>query len=105
MELTSEDGSDRERTADRLSESLGGDHLTGVLSLLPLDERAQPAHPAVPIGLSGTLSLLQALGDLGIEAPLWCGTRGAVAIGRSESVTHAHQALVWAWAGSPPWNT
>ncbi|WP_443098484.1 type I polyketide synthase [Streptomyces tubercidicus] len=95
VELTSEDGSDRERTADRLSESLGGDHLTGVLSLLPLDEHAHPAHPAVPIGLSGTLSLLQALGDLGIEAPLWCGTRGAVAIGRSESVTHAHQALVW----------
>ncbi|AZS76236.1 polyketide synthase [Streptomyces lydicus] len=95
VELTPEDGSGRERTAGRLREALGGDDLTGVLSLLPLDERAHPSHPAVPVGLAGTLSLLQTLGDLGIEAPLWCTTRGAVAIGRSESVTHAHQVLVW----------
>ncbi|MGW3014008.1 type I polyketide synthase, partial [Streptomyces sp. NPDC001219] len=95
LELAPEDGSCRERTTGRLREALDGDGLTGVLSLLPLDERAHPAHPAVPVGLAGTLSLLQSLGDLGIEAPLWCTTRGAVAIGRSESVTHAHQALVW----------
>ncbi|MEU8686625.1 type I polyketide synthase, partial [Streptomyces sp. NPDC048611] len=95
VQLPAEDGSCRERTAGRLREALDGDDLTGVLSLLPLDERAHPAHPAVPVGLAGTLSLLQALGDLGIEAPLWCTTRGAVAIGRSESVTHTHQALVW----------
>ncbi|MCF3172494.1 SDR family NAD(P)-dependent oxidoreductase [Streptomyces sioyaensis] len=95
VDLAPEDCSSRERTTGRLREALADDDLTGVLSLLPLDERAHPDHPAVPLGLSGTLSLLQALGDLGIEAPLWCGTRGAVAIGRSESVTHAHQALVW----------
>ncbi|MFE3329901.1 type I polyketide synthase, partial [Streptomyces sp. NPDC059176] len=93
--LAPEDGSSRERTAGRLREVLGDDDLTGVLSLLPLDEHAHPAHAAVPLGLSGTLSLVQALGDLGLSAPLWCGTRGAVAIGRSESVTHVHQALVW----------
>ncbi|MFE3553213.1 type I polyketide synthase, partial [Streptomyces kronopolitis] len=93
--LTPEDGGSRARTAARLREELGDDDLTGVLSLLPLDEQAQPDHPAVPLGLSATLSLVQALGDLGIGAPLWCATRGAVAIGRSESVTHAHQALVW----------
>ncbi|MGW9432973.1 type I polyketide synthase, partial [Streptomyces decoyicus] len=95
VDLAPEDGTCRERTAGRLREALEDDDLTGVLSLLPLDEHAHPAHPTVPLGLSGTLSLVQALGDLGIEAPLWCGTRGAVAIGRSESVTHAHQALVW----------
>ncbi|WP_432004300.1 type I polyketide synthase, partial [Streptomyces sioyaensis] len=95
VDLAPEDGSSRERTTGRLREALDDDVLTGVLSLLPLDERAHPDHPAVPLGLSGTLSLLQALGDLGIEAPLWCGTRGAVAVGRSESVTYAHQALVW----------
>ncbi|MEV6569432.1 type I polyketide synthase, partial [Streptomyces kronopolitis] len=93
--LTPEDGGSRERTAARLREELGDDDLTGVLSLLPFDEQPHPDHPAVPLGLSATLSLVQALGDLGIGAPLWCGTRGAVAIGRSESVTHAHQALVW----------
>ncbi|WP_139141000.1 type I polyketide synthase, partial [Streptomyces oceani] len=58
--------------------------LTGVLSLLALDERPHPEHPAVPVGLAGTLALVQALGELAVSAPLWCGTSGAVAIGRSE---------------------
>ncbi|SOE09199.1 8,8a-deoxyoleandolide synthase [Streptomyces sp. 2323.1] len=53
----------------------------GVLSLLALDERPDRTHPCVPTGLSLTLALLQALGDAGIDAPLWCVTRGAVAIG------------------------
>ncbi|MFI1304137.1 type I polyketide synthase [Streptomyces sioyaensis] len=53
----------------------------GVLSLLALDERPGRTHPCVPSGLSLTLALLQALGDAGIEAPLWCVTRGAVAVG------------------------
>ncbi|GLW18808.1 hypothetical protein Stsp01_55510 [Streptomyces sp. NBRC 13847] len=54
---------------------------TGVLSLLALDERPDRAQPCVPSGLSLTLALLQALGDAGIDAPLWCVTRGAVATG------------------------
>ncbi|PJJ06450.1 8,8a-deoxyoleandolide synthase [Streptomyces sp. 2333.5] len=53
----------------------------GVLSLLALDERPDRTHPCVPTGLSLTLALLQALGDAGIDAPLWCVTRGAVGIG------------------------
>ncbi|HZX39403.1 MAG TPA: SDR family NAD(P)-dependent oxidoreductase, partial [Streptomyces sp.] len=95
VELIPEDGSCRERVAGQLRDALGDDDVTGVLSLLALDERAHPEHRSVPVGLSGSLSLIQALGDLGIEAPLWCGTRGAVTIGRSESVTSTHQALVW----------
>ncbi|MFG2093247.1 type I polyketide synthase [Streptomyces sp. NPDC048612] len=55
----------------------------GVLSLLALEERPDPTHPSVPTGLSLTLALLQALGDAGIGAPLWCVTRGAVATGGS----------------------
>nr|QBF51754.1 type I polyketide synthase [Streptomyces caniferus] len=54
---------------------------TGVLSLLALDERPDRTQPCVPSGLSRTLALLQALGDAGIDAPLWCVTRGAVATG------------------------
>ncbi|WP_433859674.1 type I polyketide synthase [Streptomyces kronopolitis] len=54
---------------------------TGVLSLLALDERPDRTQPCVPGGLSRTLALLQALGDAGIDAPLWCVTRGAVATG------------------------
>ncbi|MDC0773670.1 SDR family NAD(P)-dependent oxidoreductase [Streptomyces sp. HD] len=69
--------------------------LGGVLSLLALDERPHPEHPSVPAGLAGTLTLLQALGDLGIDAPLWCATRGAVAVTASETVLSAPQALVW----------
>ncbi|MER6129377.1 type I polyketide synthase, partial [Streptomyces sp. NPDC001795] len=69
--------------------------LGGVLSLLALDENPHPEHPAVPAGLAGTLSLLQALGDLGVSAPLWCATRGAVAVAGSETVLSAPQALVW----------
>ncbi|KJS51984.1 hypothetical protein VM98_34160, partial [Streptomyces rubellomurinus subsp. indigoferus] len=29
----------------------------------------------------GTLSLLQAMADAGVDAPLWCVTRGAVSVG------------------------
>ncbi|WP_425264332.1 type I polyketide synthase, partial [Streptomyces bungoensis] len=69
--------------------------LGGVLSLLALDESPHPDHPSVPAGLAGTLALLQALGDLGVAAPLWCATRGAVAVTGSEAVLSAPQALVW----------
>ncbi|MFF4591396.1 type I polyketide synthase, partial [Streptomyces sp. NPDC001388] len=69
--------------------------LGGVLSLLALDETPHPDHPSVPAGLAGTLTLLQALGDLGVSAPLWCATSGAVAVTAAETVTGAPQALVW----------
>ncbi|MFE3329959.1 SDR family NAD(P)-dependent oxidoreductase, partial [Streptomyces sp. NPDC059176] len=55
-------------------------HCSGVLSLLALDEGPDRTQPCVPIGLSHTLALLQALGEADIDAPLWCITRGAVAV-------------------------
>ncbi|MDQ0957045.1 acyl transferase domain-containing protein/acyl carrier protein [Streptomyces sp. B4I13] len=67
----------------------------GVLSLLALDERPHPRQPAVPLGLAGTLTLLQALGDVGIDAPLWCVTRGAVAVGDDDGPAAPGQAGVW----------
>ncbi|MEU8438253.1 type I polyketide synthase [Streptomyces sp. NPDC029216] len=67
---------------------------TGVLSLLALDERAHPEHPAVPIGLATTLLLVQALGDAGLDAPLWCLTRGAVSTGPADPVRAVRQAPV-----------
>ncbi|WP_374118851.1 SDR family NAD(P)-dependent oxidoreductase [Allokutzneria sp. A3M-2-11 16] len=42
----------------------------------------------------GTLALVQALGDAGSTAPLWCVTRGAVAVSASE-VPDPDQAQVW----------
>ncbi|MFJ5034114.1 type I polyketide synthase [Streptomyces sp. NPDC088560] len=71
------------------------DAFAGVLSLLALDARPHPRQPAVPLGLAGTLTLVQALGDTGIDAPLWCVTQGAVATGEDDGPTAPVQAGVW----------
>ncbi|MFC8130325.1 SDR family NAD(P)-dependent oxidoreductase [Streptomyces sp. NPDC057302] len=68
---------------------------SGVLSLLALDERPDPAAPTVPNGLSGTLALVRALGDAEIGAPLWLATTGAVSVGRSDPLTHPTQSQTW----------
>ncbi|EXU61557.1 polyketide synthase, partial [Streptomyces sp. PRh5] len=70
--------------------------LGGVLSLLALDEEPCPQHPALPNGLALTLTLVRAMANAGIEASLWCGTRGTVSVGRSERLSHPTQSMVWA---------
>ncbi|MFD4695812.1 type I polyketide synthase, partial [Streptomyces sp. NPDC058463] len=45
--------------------------------------------------LTGLTVLLQALGDAGVDAPLWVATRGAVAVGASDRVIDPVQAAVW----------
>ncbi|MFD8340072.1 type I polyketide synthase [Streptomyces solisilvae] len=67
---------------------------TGVLSLLALDEGTPPL-PGVAPGLTGTLTLLQALVDAAVPAPLWCATRGAVSIDDSDPLDAPHQAQLW----------
>ncbi|MGW4890050.1 type I polyketide synthase, partial [Streptomyces murinus] len=69
--------------------------LTGVLSLLAEDETASAGQPGLPYGLAATLCLTQALGDAGVDAPLWCATRGAVATGRADRVDRPLQSQVW----------
>ncbi len=88
---------DRAVLAERLRAALpeGGEPVDGVLSLIALDDRPHPGLPSVPAALSGTLALVQALGDAGVEAPLWCATRGAVSTGRSDRLEHPSQAQVW----------
>ena len=49
----------------------------------------------VPTGLAGTLALVQALGDAGVDAPLWVLTRGAVAAGPDEVLASPVQGQVW----------
>ena len=66
-----------------------------MLSLLALDEAPLTELPAVPRGLAGTLSLVQALGDAGIQAPLWVLTQGAVAVHGGEPVASPVQAMAW----------
>ncbi|AKN74606.1 beta-ketoacyl synthase [Streptomyces sp. PBH53] len=74
-------------TADRaaLAALLAGrGGVDGVLSLL-----------APATALTATAALVQALGDAGISAPLWCVTRDAVAHGTAAAVTGFAQAPVW----------
>ncbi|WP_370444847.1 type I polyketide synthase [Amycolatopsis sp. CA-128772] len=66
---------DRESLAARLREA---GPVTGVVSLLGFDERPHPEFPELPSGVAATLVLAQALGDAGIDAPLWLLTSGAV---------------------------
>ncbi|MFQ6148784.1 SDR family NAD(P)-dependent oxidoreductase, partial [Streptomyces seoulensis] len=67
----------------------------GVVSLLAWDEEPDAAHPVMSRGLTATVALVQALQRAGSTVPLWCLTRGAVAIGRSESVRVPAQARFW----------
>ncbi|MEU8927921.1 type I polyketide synthase [Kitasatospora sp. NPDC048545] len=64
-----------------------GRPFTGVLSLLALGGGAAPA--------AATLTLLQALRDADVTAPLWCLTRGAVSVARTDAPTAPEQAAVW----------
>jgi polyketide synthase 7 len=45
--------------------------------------------------LATTLTLIQALGDNGTDAPLWCVTRGAVSVDESDGPADLDQAGVW----------
>ncbi|MFJ1991641.1 type I polyketide synthase [Streptomyces asiaticus] len=92
---------ERDLDADVLAERLreladGTPELGGVLSLLALDEEPCPGHPALAGGYALTLVLVRAMVRADIPARLWCGTRGAVSVGRSDRLTSPTQAMVWA---------
>jgi polyketide synthase 12 len=100
-----EDDPDREDVARRLqraldelesSESAGpGRELRGVISLLALVDGPVAEQPMLPVGLLLDLALVQALGDVGIVAPLWMLTRGAVSTGRADHLDNPLQAMAW----------
>lgn len=66
--------------------------ISGVVSLLALDESPYPGYPMITRGLADTAALIRALGEAGIEAPMWFLTCGAV--GAGELVTSPLQAEV-----------
>ncbi|MFJ9785948.1 type I polyketide synthase [Amycolatopsis sp. NPDC101161] len=77
-------------TVDRatLAERLTGLTATGVLAL--------PAPDEDPISaVTRITTLVQALGDAGIDAPLWCLTSGAVAPLDTDPPPNPAQAAVW----------
>ncbi|WP_049576961.1 type I polyketide synthase, partial [Streptomyces sp. SBT349] len=95
--LTVPDALDRAAGAAALGTALAeepGD-LAGVLSLLALDERTAPAAPALTAGTLANLALLQALGDRGVNAPLWYATSGAVSVDDADPLVSPAQAPTW----------
>ncbi|WP_455681710.1 type I polyketide synthase [Streptomyces tsukubensis] len=93
------DGHGREEVGARLAEALSGSMvdrgLSGVLSLLPLNDVPHPAAPSVPVGTAHTLALIQALSDAGLRAPAWHATSGAVSVGGSDIPRRPAQSQVW----------
>ncbi|HTZ44616.1 MAG TPA: SDR family NAD(P)-dependent oxidoreductase [Jatrophihabitans sp.] len=67
--------------------------VAGVLSLLALDSHSDAT--GLTRGTAGTLALVQALGDSGLAARLWCVTAGAVGTGPHDPPTDPGQAQVW----------
>ncbi|WP_435113966.1 acyltransferase domain-containing protein, partial [Nocardiopsis synnemataformans] len=77
------------------SERRGTPAITGIVSLLGLDEEACSEHPVLRLGSAATVNLLKALPEAGVEAPVWAVTRGAVSVSGSERLENPVQALVW----------
>jgi acyl transferase domain-containing protein/D-arabinose 1-dehydrogenase-like Zn-dependent alcohol dehydrogenase/acyl carrier protein len=94
--LSPEDATDHEALERRMGEALGAKRTPqGVLSLLALDVSGRPSCPEAGTGLVATLAVVQALGDAGVEAPLWVATRGAVSVGHADPLISPLQAQVW----------
>jgi acyl transferase domain-containing protein/NADP-dependent 3-hydroxy acid dehydrogenase YdfG len=68
-----------------LREALPGQDYTGVVSLLDLDGTS----------FATTAALTEALAETEAVVPLWCVTRGAVSVGRSEPVREPARAALW----------
>ncbi|MFJ7415708.1 SDR family NAD(P)-dependent oxidoreductase, partial [Streptomyces sp. NPDC098077] len=78
-----------------LTAALGEDTLTGVLALTAADTTAHPAHPDVTAGAVHGLTLVQALADTLVRAPLWFLTEGAVAAHPADAAPDPAQAHTW----------
>ncbi|WP_345964712.1 type I polyketide synthase [Streptomyces albus] len=80
----------RDGLAERLRAAVAGAApLTAVVSLLPLG--AADGHGTAASGLA----LVQALGDAGIDAPLWTLTSGAVSVRAADLPPLPEQAQMW----------
>ncbi|MRH92287.1 SDR family NAD(P)-dependent oxidoreductase [Nocardia sp. SYP-A9097] len=86
---------DRAAVADHLRDRLRTGAPAGVLSLLGLASGGHASAPVLPSGLALSVTLVQALGDAGVAAPVWAATVGAVRVGRSDPAPVADQAMTW----------
>jgi polyketide synthase 12 len=86
----------REALAARLAElAVSPGQFAGVVSFLGLDESGLPGAPGLTAGIAGSLTLIQALGDASVRAPLWCFTRGAVVADDDDPRISPGQAMLW----------
>ncbi|QUQ65443.1 type I polyketide synthase [Kutzneria sp. CA-103260] len=85
------DGRDRKA----LAELLPSEPLAGVLALTGLDDRAHPLHNTISRGIADTITLVQALHDAEVAAPLWCVTSGAVPVADPAEIASCFQAQLW----------
>ncbi|MFC7472507.1 hypothetical protein ACFQVA_41045 [Actinomadura keratinilytica] len=71
--------------------------VTGIVSLLALDEGTLPGRTSLSGGLAAHLALVQALTADGrsTSAPLWCATRGAVSTAPFDRAASLVQATTW----------
>ncbi|WP_219566102.1 type I polyketide synthase, partial [Streptomyces griseus] len=91
--LIVEPGTGRAALADRLrAVAENAEPLAGVVSALALPGGAAPGEWHAT---ADNLALVQALGDTGATAPLWCLTRGAVGTGTDDPVRDPEAAAVW----------
>jgi acyl transferase domain-containing protein/acyl carrier protein len=88
-----EDLTVRLRDAVEQQSEAGG--FDGVISLLAFDERHHHAYRSVPEGLMTTATLVQALGDADVRAPLWLLTRGAVSVSATDTIHSPTEAQAW----------
>ncbi|MEU4626381.1 type I polyketide synthase [Actinoplanes sp. NPDC023801] len=82
-----------ELTDELFDAVLEADEISGVIALTDAPDTPDPSGP--PAGVALTLALLRALETAGVDAPLWCLTRGAVSTGRADALREPEQAQVW----------
>ncbi|MEO5878048.1 MAG: ketoacyl-synthetase C-terminal extension domain-containing protein, partial [Streptosporangiaceae bacterium] len=80
-------GADVVETSAQLTED---PDVAGVLSLLAVETRS---------GTTATTALIETLGTLGVTAPVWSATHGAVGVDAGDPVTRPEQAELWGLAG------
>ncbi|WP_461030414.1 beta-ketoacyl reductase, partial [Streptomyces sparsus] len=85
----------RAELGSRIAAAVADGPLTGVVSLLALSAGESGEPEEVPEGVLGTATLIQALGDVAIQAPVWALTRGAVAVAANDPAPDPDQAAVW----------
>ncbi|MFF4523119.1 type I polyketide synthase [Streptomyces bluensis] len=85
-------GADRATLAALLRDTAVDSEPTGILCLTAL-EHSDGAD--VPPGLLAVLTAVQATGDAGLRAPVWCATRDAVAAAESDRARGLAGAAVW----------